>query len=234
MRDFLLSYLDDGEGRWAGHERRPSTECNLPPAIIAAIIAAGAAATAGGVGAGGASAANKATGLKDRIKNLEEAQAAGRLTREGEMIATTGQEQAKIAQEEALRKIAAQQGAVGVTSGADMAAMDTARVRAERDAASQAAQAFAGQFAAEGQSLFDLKELKRARDMEIVNFISQGISGGAQAFGAGAGYTAQGKPADLDVSGTDKETQEAYEAYKASGMDDSIFDDPEGYQGFVL
>lgn len=187
------------------------------------LIGAGLGVVSGGVGVAGAMYANKQTGNTPRIKELKQAQATGQLSRTGQLTATIGQEQAKIAQDEAIRRAAAQQGALGFASSADMAALDAARVGAERAAAAESAQAIGREFAAEGQELEDRKQLRYARQMEQVNFGTQGMSSAGEAFGAGAGYTAKATPAKLDTSAATKEEQDAWAEYG------DVYDDTADY-----
>lgn len=184
------------------HERRPAAECSIAPLLVAGLLTAAGAA----VGAGGAAAANKQTGNKARIKELEQLQATQRLTAGDEALVNQVRQANRRAADEAAMQAANMAANAGATSGRDMAALASANTEAQQAAADKASAAWAQMYGQEGQELEDRKAIRRDRTMEVVNYFSKGLTDLGSAVGgyAGAkGAPATSKSTPVDVGGDD-------------------------------
>lgn len=189
--------------------------------VVPLIIAGVQAATALGT----AAAANAGTKNGPRIRGLEDAQAKGRLTAQGQAEADIGIEEEKAALGEDKMRNSAVLGMMGATSGRDIAAQraadQTATQRQVNAAADRARKAFAG----EAQELEDRKAISRQRTLGMINLAVGQAGNIASSLGAYKGATDKGKneqPIDYKAALKDApddasraRLQKAHEAYKA-------------------
>lgn len=192
--------LDGWHQRWAA---MCEGRCECPPAVIA-LIAASAA-----IGTGGAIAANKGTKNSQAIKGLEQAQATGNLTSGDQMTLNAQQAQLQRRADEAAAQEANILAQHGATSGRDAQAIMGARQTAQGDIADKATQAAASLFSGEKSELEARRAVRRDRNMEIVNFWTEGLDSLAGAMGGNMGATDKGTTGKLNLTSADMEAYES-------------------------
>lgn len=204
--------LDGWHQRWAA---MCEGRCELPPLIIAGILA-GASAL---VGAGGAVAANKGTKNGQAIKELQGAQATGRLTSGDQMTLNAQQAQLQRRADEAAAQEANILAQHGATSGRDAQAIMGARQTEQGDIADKATQAAASLFGGEKSELEARRAVRRDRGMEITNFFTKGLDSLASAVGGYSGASDKGTTGKLNLTSDDMKTYESMSPEEQAAID---------------
>jgi len=212
IHDPNATVLDGWHQRWAA---RCEGRCELPPLIIAGILAAASAA----VGTGGAIAANKGTKNGQAIKGLQQAQATGSLTTGDQMTLNAEQAQLQRRADEAAAQEANILAQHGATSGRDAQAVMGARQAAQGDIADKATQAAASLFGDEKSELEARRAVRRDRGMEITNFFTKGLDSLASALGGNMGATDKGSTGKLNLTSDDMKTYESMSPEEQATID---------------